>query len=69
MKNLLTFPALGNNFLNSLRDVNDEPIHTYNNPFMQNFVRQSIKGVRCTALNQYYKSSISNEVFKNTSKT
>ena len=52
MKNSLTLPALGNNFFNSLRDVNDEPIHTYNNPFMRNFVGQSIKGVRCAAVNQ-----------------
>ena len=31
---------------------------------MRNFVRQSIKGGRCSALNQYYKSSISDQVFK-----
>ena len=32
---------------------------------MQYFVRQSIKGGRCAALNQYYKSTISDEVFNN----
>ena len=30
---------------------------------MRHFVRQSIKGGRCLALNQYYKSNISDEVF------
>ena len=35
---------------------------------MRHFVRQSIKGGRCSALNQYYKSNISQEVFNITSK-
>ena len=30
---------------------------------MRHFVRQSIKGGRCSALNQYYKSNISDEAF------
>ena len=49
MKNSLTLPSLANNFLNSLRDENDEPVYTYTDPFMRNFVRQIIKGSRCNA--------------------
>ena len=63
MKNSLTLPSLANNNFKNLKDENDEPIYTYNDEFMRHFVRQSIKGGRCSALNQYYKSSISDEVF------
>ena len=63
MKNSLTLPSLANKYLNSLRDENDEPIHILTDPFMRNFVRQSIKGGRRGCFNQYYKSSISDEVF------
>ena len=31
---------------------------------LRNFVRNSIKGGRCNAFNQHYKSEISDEVFK-----
>ena len=68
MKNSLTLPSLANKFFNSLRDESDEPIYTYNDENMRHFVRQSIKGGRCSALNQYYKSNISNEVFNIISK-
>ena len=37
-KSSLTLPSLANNFLNSLGDEIDEPIHTYTNPNMINFV-------------------------------
>ena len=63
MKNSLTLPSLANNYFNSLREESDEPIYTYNDEFMRHFVRQSIKGGRSSALNQYYKSNISQEVF------
>ena len=63
MKNSLTLPSLANKYFNSLRDENDEPIYTYTDPFIREFVRKSKKGGRCAALNQYYKSSISDEVF------
>ena len=49
MKNSLTLPSLANNFFISLRDENDEPIYTYTDPFMRNFVRKSNKGGRCNA--------------------
>ena len=68
MKNSLTLPSLANKYFNSLREENDEPIYTYNDEFMRHFVRQSIKGGRCSALNQYYKSNISPEVFNIISK-
>ena len=68
MKNCLTLPSLANKYFNSLRDENDEPIYTYNDEFMRHFVRKSIKGGRCSALNQHYKSNISQEVFNIISK-
>ena len=52
MKNSLTLPALANKYFNSSGDGNDEPIYTYNDKFMRHFVGQSIKGGRCSALNQ-----------------
>ena len=63
MRNSLTLPPLANKFFKSLRDENDEPIYTHTDEYMRYFVRQSIKGVRCTALHQYHKSIISDEVF------
>ena len=62
-KKLTTLPSLANKYFNSLRDENYETIYRYTDPFTTNFVRQSIKGGRCTALNQYYKSTLSDEVF------
>ena len=63
LKKSLTLPSLTNKYFNSLRDENDEPIYTYNEEFKRDFVRQSIKGGRCSALNQYCKSNISDEIF------
>ena len=68
MKNCLTLPSLANNFFNSLRDENDEPICTYTVPFMRNFVRKAIEGDRCNSFNQHYKSEISDEVINIISK-
>ena len=68
MKNSTILPRLANKFSNSLRDENDEPIHTYTDPFMRNFFRQSIKSGSCVALNEHYMSSISDEVFNIISK-
>ena len=44
MKTSLTLPSLASKFSNSLRDENDEPIHTYNDPFFPNFVGEALKG-------------------------
>ena len=63
MKNSLTLPSLANKYFNSLRDENDEGIQTYNDKYMGHFVRQSIKCGRCVSLNQYYRSTVSDEVF------
>ena len=68
MKNSLTFLSLAKKYFNSLRDENDEPIYTYNDDFMRYFVRHSMKGGRCSALNQSHKSTISDEVFNSISK-
>ena len=68
MKNSLILPSLANKYFNSLRDENDEAIYTYTDPFMRNFVRKAIKGGRCNAFNQHYKSEISDEVFNIISK-
>ena len=61
MKNSLTLPSLANKYFNSLRVENDEPIYTYTDPFMRNFVGKSIKGGKFNAFNQHYKSEISDE--------
>ena len=62
-KNRLTLPSLANKFSYSLKDENDEDICTFTDPFMRHFVRKSIKRGRCSALNQYYRSTISDQVF------
>ena len=64
-KSSLTLPFLANKYFSSLRDEKEETIYTYSDLSMRNFVRQTIKEGRCTALNQYYKSTISDEVFNN----
>ena len=56
MKNSLILPSLAIKFFNILRDKNDEPIYTYTDPFMRNFVRNSIKRGRCEAFIQHYQS-------------
>ena len=62
MKNSLTLPSLVNKYFISLKDENDEPIYTYTDPFMRNFIRKAIKGGRCNAFNKHYKSENSDEV-------
>ena len=66
MKNGLLLPSLANK--STSRAEKDEPIHTYTDRLMRNFVRNSIKGGRCNALNQRYKTEISDNVFKIISK-
>ena len=62
MKNSLTLPSLANDYINSLGDENDEPIHTYTDPYMRNFVRKSVKGGRFKTSNQQYIPEISDKV-------
>ena len=68
LKNSLTLPSLANKYFNSLRDENDENIYTYTDPFMRNFVRQSLKGGRCRVFIQHDKSELSGSVFEFLSK-
>ena len=68
MKNSFTLPSLANKNFNSLRDEDDEPIYTYTDPFMRNFVHEAIKGGRCNTFNHHYKSEASDEVFNIISK-
>ena len=55
MKDCLSLPGLGWKNFNSLRTADVELIDTYNNKYMRWFVRQSIKGGRVCAFNQYQK--------------
>ena len=63
MKSSLTSQSLAIKIFNSLRDENDQTNYTYTDPFMGKLVRPNIKGGCCSTLNQYYKSTISDEVF------
>ena len=67
-KKKLSLPSLANKYFNSLRDENDEPIYTYTDPFLRNFICNSFKVGRCNAFNQHYKSDIGDEVFNISSK-
>ena len=62
MKDCLSLPGLGLKYFISLRTEEDEPIYTYNDKYMRWFVRQSIKGGRVCAFNQYYKSDHYNDI-------
>ena len=64
MKDCLSLPGLGWKYFNSLRTEEDEPIYTYNDKYMRCFVRQSIKGGRVCAFNQYYKSKHCDDILK-----
>ena len=64
MKDCLSLPGLGWKYLNSLRTEEDEPIYTYNDKYMRWFVRQSIKGGRVCAFNQYYKSKHCDDILE-----
>ena len=58
MKNSLILPSLAKKCSISLRDENNEPVYPYKDEYMRWFVRRSIKGGRCSALNQLYESII-----------
>ena len=64
MKDCLFLPGLGWKYFNSTRTEEDEPIYTYNDKYMRWFVRQSIKGGRVCAFNQYYKSKHFDDIKK-----
>ena len=52
MKNSLTIPSLANKSFKKLGDENDETMDTYDDENMRWFLRQSIKGGSCSAVNQ-----------------
>ena len=52
LKNSLTLPSLEYQYFNSLRDEKDEPIYTYTDSIMNNFVPNSIKGGTYNDFNQ-----------------
>ena len=64
MEDCLSAPGIGWKYFKSMREENDEPIYTYNDKNMNWFVRQSIKGGRVCAINQYYKSKNCDKVLK-----
>ena len=64
MKDCLSLPGLGWKYFNSLRTEEDEPIYTYDDKYMRWFVRQSIKGRRVCAFNQFYKSKHCDDILK-----
>ena len=64
MKDCLALPRLGWKDFNSLRIGEDEPIFTYNDKYKRWFVRQSKKGGRVCAFNQYYKSKNYDDILK-----
>ena len=63
-KDSLSAPELGWKNFSSVRDENDEPIHTYNDKCMRHFVRLKTKRGRVRAFNQYYKSNVCGDFLK-----
>ena len=53
MKDCLSLPALGWKDFNCIRKGEDEPICTHNDKYMRWLVRQSNKGGRVCAFDQY----------------
>ena len=68
MKDCLSPLGLGFKYFNSLRTDRDEPIYTYNDKYMRDFVRQAAYGGRVCAFNQYYKSNICGDILNIISK-
>ena len=62
MKDCLSAPGFAWKNFNSMRDENDEQIHTYNDKYMRTFVRQSIERGRVCAFNQFFKPKICDDV-------
>ena len=62
MKDCSSLPGLGWKYFNSLRTKEDEPIDTHNDKYMRWFIRQSIKGGKVCAFNQYYQSETCDDI-------
>ena len=59
---------MANNYFDILRDENDEPTYTYTDENMRYFFRKRIKGGKYSALSQYSKRIVSDDVLNNISK-
>ena len=64
MKDCLSLPGLGLKTFNSLRTDQDEPIYTYNDKYMRQFIRQAAYGGRVCAFNQCYKLKHCDDILK-----
>ena len=62
-KNSLSLPSIGWNFLNSIGEQCVQTFYTYKDNYMRRLVRRNIKGSRCAAFNQIYKSRTAGKVF------
>ena len=64
MEDCLSLSGLGWKYFISLGTEEEEPIYTYDDKMMRWFVRQSIKGGRVCASNQFYKSKHCDDILK-----
>ena len=64
IKACLSLPSLGWEYFKSLRTEEYEPIYRYNDKYTSWFIRQSIRGGRVCAFNQYYKSKICDDILR-----
>ena len=64
MKFCLSLPGLAWKYFNCLGTEEYELILTYIDKYMRWFVRQSIKGGRVCAFNQYYKSEFYDDILE-----
>ena len=68
MGDCLSVPGLGLEYFISLRTEEHEPIYTYIDAYMRWFVGQAAYGGRVCDFNHYYKSKVSDDIFKIISK-
>ena len=64
MKDCLSLPWRGLKNFNSFRTDEDEPLYTYNDRYVRDFVRQAANRGRVCAFNQYYKSEHCDDIIK-----
>ena len=64
MKDCLSLPGLGWKYFNSLKTGEDESIYTYDDNYLRWFVRQSIKGGRVCAFDEYFESKVCDDILE-----
>ena len=64
MKDCLSLPGIGLKYFKNLRTEDDEPIFTYNDKYMRDFVRQAAYGGRVCSFNQNCKSKHCDDILK-----